>query len=250
MKKEITEKFQPLPNTAPDSFPGKIKYFLRMIFDLQYHTIIRSAQKELPTYKGTVLDVGCGHSPYQFLLKNDQIKYYGIDIDDAHKFGYNNSQITSFNGEDIPFEANLFNAIICTEVLEHVANYQKLVDEIYRVMKPGATGIVTIPWSARYHYMPYDYFRYTPSSLKIMFSKFSSHEIIPRGTDISTVCAKIIVLYFRNLMPAERWKMIFAPILLCLSPFLAVTVVVAHLALIFNLGSDEDPLGYTVLIKK
>jgi hypothetical protein len=134
--------------------------------------------------------------------------------------------------------------------LEHVQNYQKLIDEMYRTMKPGAKGIVTIPWSARYHYIPYDFFRYTPSSLRTMFSRFSEAKIQNRGTDIANIGNKVIVLWFRNLIPSEIWKWLFVPIWVALSPILAAVILLAHLSLVFNFGSDEDPLGYTILLTK
>jgi len=246
----MAEKFRPVSNTPPETFTGKIKFYGRMLLDLQILTIFRDVKKELPHFRGNVLDIGCGQSPYNFLLNESATTYYGIDIVDAEKFDYNNSKITPFNGEDIPFENEKFDAVICTEVMEHVANYQKLTDEMYRVLKPGARGIVTIPWSARYHYIPWDYFRYTPSSLKMIFSKFSSFEIKPRGTDIAAISSKVIVLFFRNLIPAHAWKWIFVPLWIALSPILAITVLIAHISLVLNLGAEEDPLGYTIIIKK
>jgi ubiquinone/menaquinone biosynthesis C-methylase UbiE len=35
----------------------------------------------------------------------------------------------------------MFNGLVCTEVLEHVQNYQKLIDEMYRVMRERREGI-------------------------------------------------------------------------------------------------------------
>lgn len=244
------EGFRPVNNTPPTSFTGKVKFYGRMVLDLQILTIYRDLKKTLPEFKGNVLDVGCGQSPYKFLLNANQTKYFGIDIADAEKFDYNNSDITPFNGEDIPFENAKFDAVICTEVLEHVQNYQKLINEIYRVMKPGATAIVTIPWSARYHYIPYDFFRYTPSSLKTMFAKFGKGKIKARGSDISNIANKVIVLWFRNLLPAQIWKWILVPVWVALLPILATVVLIAHVSLLFSLGSDEDPLGYTIIVTK
>ena len=246
----MAEKFRPVSNTPPETLTGKIKFYGRMLLDLQLITIYRAVKKELPTYKGEVLDIGCGHSPYNFLLNKSATTYYGIDIVDSDKFDYHNSKVIHFNGEDIPFENDRFDAVICTEVMEHVTNYQRLADEMHRVLKKDGRGTITIPWSARYHYEPWDYFRYTPSSLKIIFAKFSSAKIIPRGTDVSSICAKIIVLFFRNLIPSQSWKWILVPIWIILSPILAITVVIAHISLWFNLGAEEDPLGYTILIRK
>lgn len=246
----MAEGFRPFSNTPPDSFFGKIKFYGRMILDLQILTIFRDTKKIIPHYKGNVLDVGCGQSPYKFLLNASQTRYFGIDIVDADKFDYKNSEITPFNGEDIPFEDGKFEGLICTEVLEHVQNYQKLINEMFRVMKKCGTGIITIPWSARYHYIPYDFFRYTPSSLKKMFSQFSEVKIKNRGTDIPNIVNKIIVLWFRNLIPSKIWKWVFVPIWVVLLPVLGVLVLTAHLSLLMNFGSDEDPLGYTIIVKK
>ena len=194
--------------------------------------------------------MGCGQSPYKFLLNVGETKYFGIDIVDAEKFDYKNSNKTPFNGEDIPFEDDKFEGMICTEVLEHVRNSQKLIDEMHRVMKKGGTGIITIPWSARYHYIPYDYYRYTPSSLKTMFSQFESAEIQNRGTDIASIANKVIVLWSCNLIPSQLWKWIFVPVWVALLPILVVVVLIAHVALFSHLGSDDDPLGYTIIVKK
>lgn len=246
----MTEKFQPISNTPPTGFAGKIKFYGRMLLDLQILTIYRDIKKRLPSYSGNILDIGCGQSPYRFLLNKEQTHYYGIDIIEASEFGYDNNDITSFDGRNIPFADDFFDAVICTEVLEHVQDFQYLVNEIYRTTKNGAEIIVTVPWSARYHYIPYDYFRYTPTSLKTMFCKFSEVIIQPRGTDIAVIGSKIIVLFFRNFFPVEKWKYIFLPFFLAILPVLLIAVVIAHLALFFSIGSNEDPLGYTILIKK
>src|SRR6185369_5307536 len=190
-----------------------------------------------------------GQSPYRFLLSKET-NYFGIDIADADRFDYRNPLIIPFNGEDIPFEDGKFDAFLCTEVLEHVEKYQKLTDEIFRVLKSGGSGIVTIPWSARYHYIPWDYFRYTPSSLRTIFSKFSSVVINTRGTDISVIGSKIIVLFFRNLLPSKLWKWLLVPVWIIFSPVLLVTIIISHISLLFNFGSTDDPLGYTLIIKK
>src|ERR1700761_7045079 len=167
------EQFQPISNTPPQGLAGKMKFYGRMLLDLQILTIFKDVRRELPAYRGKVLDIGCGQSPYKFLLDPVATEYFGIDIIEAKDFGYDNRNIISFDGKHIPFGDQLFDAVICTEVLEHVQDYQYLIDEMYRVSKKNADLIVTIPWSARYHYIPYDYLRYTPSSLKTMFSVFA-----------------------------------------------------------------------------
>jgi ubiquinone/menaquinone biosynthesis C-methylase UbiE len=244
------EAFKPISNTRENSFFGLLKFYGRTLLDFQFLTIYQSVSKILPYFKGKVLDIGCGQSPYRFLLKKNETQYFGIDIIDAEKFNYSNPDIVHFNGEDIPYEENCFDHVVCTEVLEHVEKYQYLVDEMYRVMKKGASGIITVPFSARYHYIPWDFFRYTPSSLKKIFSKFSEVNIVPRGSEVTVIGNKVIVLFFQNLLPKNKWLVPFIPIWILFLPFLIFIVLIAHLSLLFGLGSQNDPLGYTIIVNK
>jgi SAM-dependent methyltransferase len=244
------ESFRPVANTPPTGWAGKTKFFGRMLLDLQVLTIYRAVRDRLPNYKGDVLDVGCGQSPYRFLLDPATTRYVGIDIIDADKFDYRNSDVVTFDGVHIPFPDDSFDAVICTEVLEHVADFQGLVDEIRRVMKEGAEAIVTVPWSARRHYVPYDYFRYTPSTLATVFDRFREVEIETRGTDVSTIVSKLVILWFRNLFPQGRRGWWFVPLWIVASPILAVALVVAHVCMLAGVGSNDDPLGYTIVVTK
>ncbi len=248
----MTEKFRPIAHYAPNSFSARIKFYLRMILDFQFATIYRHLKPAMALFNGKMLDIGAGNSPYKHLLKNDT-EYFGIDIKNSDNFGYTNNDVTHYDGKLFPFEDETFNNIICTEVLEHVEYPELLISETYRVLKPSGIGIFTIPWSARFHY---DYHRYTPSMLKLLFKNFSSIEIIERGSDTASIVAKIIVLYFRNLTgiiydkfnPIKIVKNILVCILLI--PLLIIAIPIGLLGVFGLIGSMDDPLGYTIIIKK
>src|SRR5271157_5212360 len=131
----MREDFRPISHAYPTGYLGKIIFFLRMLLDFQLLTIFIDLKKHLPHWNGEILDIGCGQSPYKFLLKEKKTSYTGIDTIDSVKFDYNNKSIIHFNGIEIPFNDNKFDGVICTEVLEHVFNYQQIIDEIFRVMK-------------------------------------------------------------------------------------------------------------------
>ncbi|MFZ6849237.1 class I SAM-dependent methyltransferase [Undibacterium sp. RuRC25W] len=246
-----SEKFRPLALSAPVSLAGKLKFCARLFLDLQVATVYQSIREELKQAAGAVLDVGCGSSPYRFLFSAQHTSYTGLDIVDAEKFDYRNSDIVAFDGTHIPFPDASFDAVLCTEVLEHVQHYQTLVDEIHRVLKPGGHLIVTVPWSARFHYIPYDFFRYTPSSLAHMFKQFQCLRITPRGTDITSIIAKLLVIWFRNIAPIKgRFNVLsFLCSVLC-SPMIPILAIWGHASSFWQLGSSEDPLGYTVIAIK
>jgi ubiquinone/menaquinone biosynthesis C-methylase UbiE len=246
----MKETFKPKANKPPDTFLNSIRFFLRLVLDLQTISIYRDLKDYLKNTNGNFLDLGCGDSPYRFLLNEKTNIYHGIDIIDSTEFDYSRTDILHFDGLNIPFEDNYFDNLICTEVLEHVLEFQSLVNEVHRVLKPGGSALFTIPWSARFHYIPNDYYRYTPSALKVIFSEFSEVLIRNRGTDITSVSSKLIVLYFRNLIPTITWKYIFTPIWFLLSPLVLIFAIIGQLSLFWNTGSELDPIGYTIILKK
>jgi ubiquinone/menaquinone biosynthesis C-methylase UbiE len=208
-------------------------------------------KKFLPGVCGKLVDVGAGQSPFKHLLNKQSTRYVALDIYSADDFGYQNPDVVQFDGQNIPFDDDSVDSVLCTEVLEHVENAQGLVDEMYRIVKPGGPVVITVPWSARYHYIPHDYHRFTPSRLTNMFAKFSSATVQPRGTDITAIVSKLIVAYLRLLKPAHKlWLPLTLLVALAFAPFLVIAVLAGHASVHLGFGSPDDPLGYTVWAKK
>lgn len=251
------EGFQPRAHWAPDTPLRRLLFTLRLTADLQTNTIYRDLRRELAGFSGRLLDIGCGNSPFRHLLDPARTHYQGIDVEVAASFGYRNPDTVYYDGKIIPFADNSFDALLCTEVLEHVPEAGPFVREMHRVLKPGGLALVTIPWSARFHYQPYDYHRYTPSMLQLIFAPFRECTVRPRGTDFSSIASKTVVAYVRNLLRlkpagAGDWLLIpfrLAAVLLGL-PFLLVALVLGHAGILCGLGSTDDPLGYTLVLKK
>lgn len=66
-----------------------------------------------------------------------------------------------FDGRQIPFEDSSFDLILCTEVLEHAEDPDKLVREMNRVLQPGGMALITVPSMWGEHETPYDFRRFT-----------------------------------------------------------------------------------------
>lgn len=49
------------------------------------------------------------------------------------------------DGLQLPFAEHTFDAVICSEVLEHVEHYEQLLGEIHRVLKPGGQLAISVP---------------------------------------------------------------------------------------------------------
>lgn len=57
----------------------------------------------------------------------------------------------------IPQPDRSFDAILCSEVLEHIPDPTKALDEFARLLKPGGTLILTAPFASLVHFAPYHF---------------------------------------------------------------------------------------------
>jgi SAM-dependent methyltransferase len=242
------EKFKPISVKAPSS--SKVLFYLRCMIDLQLKTIVHYLRPAMAKLDGKVLDVGAGESPWREWLPSSAT-YYGIDIGNADDFGMspNVNGVTYYDGRTIPFSDALFDGVICIEVLEHVEQPELLLAEIARCVKKGATLLITVPWSARRHHIPHDYHRFTKERLSKMLETngFSQIEISERGSDISVIANKLIVLSSRIALSGSLLQRLSMAIFLLLTlPIAAGFLLSAHIADFFDMGAKEDPLGYFV----
>lgn len=72
----------------------------------------------------------------------------------------------------LPFRDGSLDLVISEVTLEHVAGIDRAVSEIARVLKPGGSVYVTVPFLYPYHESPNDYFRWTLSGLERQFVAF------------------------------------------------------------------------------
>jgi glycosyltransferase involved in cell wall biosynthesis len=76
--------------------------------------------------------------------------------------------------------------IFCLETLEHVKHPWAAFAEAHRILKPGGTLIVSVPFRMQIHGFPEDYWRMTPSALEILMNDagFTEVETWDDGSDI------------------------------------------------------------------
>ncbi|MBQ4819232.1 methyltransferase domain-containing protein [Aquimarina sp. MMG016] len=58
-----------------------------------------------------------------------------------------NDTIQKIDLTNIPYEDETFGLFLCNHVLEHVPDYKKAMQEIFRVLRPGGTAILQTPYS-------------------------------------------------------------------------------------------------------
>jgi SAM-dependent methyltransferase len=242
---------RPIPVSRGETKISKLKFWLRSIADLQLLTCFRYLKPRLGKVQGVLLDVGCGNMPYRGLLKPD-VKYVGIDVPQNSTFLLDQLEgVVTFDGVHIPFPNGSFDFVLCTEVIEHCEFPEDLVAEIYRVLRDDGLLIATIPFSARVHYAPYDYQRYTRFGLERLFRQFGTVEIEERGNDWAVICNKLVVVCLRNLRELlGRRGLVAAAALVFAVPLAIAFLIVAHGSMMLGMGSRADPLGYGITARR
>jgi SAM-dependent methyltransferase len=244
------ETWRPLLFRASTSLASRLIFALRRFFDLQTSSIWRDLAAELPEARGTVVDVGCGAQPYRALLRGD-VEYIGIDTADAEShFGYSVPGTRYFEGATWPLADGSVNYVLCTETLEHVLDVAAFLNEAARCLLPGGKILVTVPFSARWHYIPHDYWRFTPSSLSSLFNSagFDDIAVYARGNAVTVASYKTIALILLLLMPQAKPPLVAFTLRLLSVPLLPLFLILAVIGQISLLGQGgDDCLGYTLL---
>jgi len=122
---------------------------------------------------GIVLDVGSKDAPYKDNIPHTE--YMRLDMDpgaDPH---------ICCDIHDIRWQSDYFDTIIATELIEHLHDPQKAIQEIFRVLKPGGVCILSTRFMHAYHPDPIDYYRFSAESLNHLLKDFSKVEIFPHG---------------------------------------------------------------------
>ncbi len=78
---------------------------------------------------------------------------------------------------DLPFQNNTIDAVVCTGVLEHVADPGQAVREIFRVLKLGGHAFFELPFMQTRHAAPSDFSRWTPEGVRQLLRDFQTVEI-------------------------------------------------------------------------
>ena len=147
---------------------------------IHYYYLIRDIREALDKYaRGNFLDLGCGNKPYESLYNPKTEKQTGCDVQQSD----GNRVDVICPATDLKFEANTFDSILCTQVLEHVYDHHGMMKEVHRVLKPGGHIILTVPFVWELHEEPYDFFRYTRYGAQYLLEQagFEPAAFVPIG---------------------------------------------------------------------
>lgn len=103
-----------------------------------------------------LLDLACGSG---YVLSRLPVGGLGIDINPRHvsaaKVNAPNAKIIEGDIKHTPFKPNSFSLVLAMEIFEHIPDGEKVIDEVWRILKPHGYFLVTVPsenflWKLRF----------------------------------------------------------------------------------------------------
>ncbi len=196
----------------------------------------------------SVLDLGCGGKHYARLLGDRGIRYVGVDnlgeAEDIMKLDL-----------EADFSLGTYDLVICSEVLEHIFHYPRLIDNMFRHVAPGGVLFVTVPFAYEVHGWAYhDYFRFTDQALRRLFGRSGHVQIRPTNSYLSSVVQRINNLVFYVPVPF----LLKTPVFLVLNLFMiGIEGATRAILRVLRIGPDRPfhrllysyPLGYACLVR-
>jgi len=156
--------------------------------------------------KYKILDMGCWNKPYAMFFSwyeeyiwSDLIEWSLVDV--------------ICDNDNLPFEDNYFDHLLCSQVLEHTKNVDGAIQEMKRVVKKDWLLFVSVPFLFPEHACPRDYWRFTRFGLQEKFKDFEMLSIRNNTWYFITIALFINLLFTKG----ETMRTIFTPFFLVIN---------------------------------
>lgn len=132
--------------------------------------------KWIPSQSKTLLDAGCSFGYGTNYFSDYSEKSFGVEIEqdmvDIARKRYPHISFTQGTLDDLPFESEFFDTIVCTDVLEHVPAEVPALNELFRVLQSGGIFILTTPHKGFFTLLdPYNYGYYLRKNFSGLYKR-------------------------------------------------------------------------------
>ncbi len=148
----------------------------------RYH--LKSKNKLRDLRNATILDVGSGDACYKTVFHQSNI-FYALDYPATNK-KYRVRPNVFADARYLPVADESLDVVLLFEVLEHVEAPEKVLNEIWRVLRFGGEFYMSVPFIYPIHDAPNDYWRFTVYGVKTVLKRhgFDVVDIVAHGNTL------------------------------------------------------------------
>ena len=164
---------------VPQNFKSREEYLLYL-----RHVFVYEALESFINSDDNVLEIGFGEGYGTKMISQFADTVIGLDVHEdavnyaSKRYSSENCTFQHFDGKEIPFEEETFDAVVSYQVIEHIEEDEDYVKEIERVLKKEGQLFLTTP--NRLHRLdpgqepwnPFHIREYSPSQLRDLLSNY------------------------------------------------------------------------------
>lgn len=215
------------------------------------------------------LDIGAGRGALVARVKGElKVETSVCDYtDELIRLPGQKVDLVDLNDEPLPYPDASFDAVTATEVIEHLADFRRVVREIYRVLKPGGVCVLSTPnilnLNSRLRFLTFGFWNlFGPLSVKERVPYATSGHINP--VSWFYVAHALLDAGYRDVTPhADRWQRSALPKFVLLYPLIKLlgawsmrkerlrhrTLDDSNERLVLAMNSVDMLLGRTLIVK-
>lgn len=201
--------------------------------------------------RGHVVDVGCADSALRERL-DGSVQYVGLDYPGTATALYRTRPAVFGDAQRLPFRDASFDCLIVLDVLEHLPQPQASLTEAARVLRPGGSVLLHVPFAYPLHDRPYDFWRLTRHGLETLANAaaLDVETIVARGHAIESAGMLCNLALAQALIAAaEKFRPLYALGLL-LVPVVATINLACWLLSRIAPAVDFLPVSYWAVLKR
>lgn len=239
--------------------PSFLKRSRLLAFNLFNRDAWIATQAALVPAGSRVLDVGAGSCPYRGLFDHCEYRtqdFQQLSGDQLRQGAYGRIDYVC-DATVIPVEDASFDVVLCTEVMEHIAEPLKLIHEFSRILKPSGLLLLTAPLGSGIHQEPHHYYGgFTPFWYRRFLPEqgFTDISVDPNAGSFAFYSQESL----RFLQSTQPWRLrssmvvrlLWAPFWFGLLPVLGGLVPIAAHALDKYDHEQRFTVGYHVKARK
>ncbi len=236
----------------------KLKKFLSKLRYLPLHPqwfVFLNAKKHYQAIgqqaTGVVLDIGCADQYMKHYISSEHT-YIGLDYYQTSTQWYKTHPDVYADAQSLPIADNSIDTVLLLDVLEHLPNPDKALEEIKKALKTGGHLIINVPFLYPLHDEPLDFQRWTQHGLQQLAYRhgFQLRKLDAWGHPLETAALLTNIALSKTLLNWMKQKNPLLILAIVLPLFILLINISAYVLARLSLMDSMMPHGYRLTLEK